>query len=132
MPHRAVLDALYEYAATGKDLTRATLASPMGDDPDSYRDPFEHVALFEKSFSGYSIRVDDYIEAGDKVVLRAHFRGRHTGNFQGIPPTGKIVEFPFIMIYRLEGGRIVQHWLEANHVPLLAQLGLMTAVVKVA
>lgn len=127
MPHRAVLDALYEYAATGKDLTRANLAPPMDDD-----NPFAHVALFEKSFSGYSIRVDDYIEAGDKVVLRAHFRGRHTGNFQGIPPTGKIVEFPFIMIYRLEGGRIVQHWLEANHVHMLAQLGMMTAEVKVA
>jgi predicted ester cyclase len=36
------------------------------------------------------------------------------------------------MIYRLEGGRIVQHWLEANHVTLLAQLGVMTAEVQVA
>ena len=127
MPHRAVLDAIHANAATGKDITRATLAPPMGD-----QNPFEHVALFEKGFSGYSIRVDDFIEAGDKVVLRAQFRGRHTGNFNGIPPTGRIVEFPFIMIYRLEEGRIVQHWLEANHVHLLAQLGMMTAEVRVA
>jgi ketosteroid isomerase-like protein len=127
MPHRALLDAFYEYALTGKEITRATLAPPMGEE-----NPFEHIALFEKGFSGYSIRVDDFIDAGEKVVLRARFRGRHTGNFNGLPPTGRIVEFPFIMIYRLEEGRIVQHWLEANHVHLLAQLGMMTAEVQVA
>jgi ketosteroid isomerase-like protein len=127
MPHRALLNAFYAYAATGKEITRAVLAPPLSDE-----NPFAHIALFESSFSGYSIRVDDYIDAGEKVVLRAHFRGRHTGNFNGIPPTGRIVEFPFIMIYRLDEGRIVQYWLEANHVHLLAQLGVMTTEVRVA
>jgi hypothetical protein len=127
MPHTTLLDAFYAYAATGKEITRALLAPPTADD-----DPFGHVDLFEKGFSGYSIRVDDFIDAGEKVVLRARFRGRHTGNFNGLPPTGRIVEFPFIMIYHLEGNRIVQHWIEANHVHLLAQLGVMTAEVRVA
>jgi predicted ester cyclase len=127
MQHRAFLDAFYTHAVTGRELTSATL-TPFGTETS----PFASIQLFEKGFPGYSIKVDDFIEAGDKVVLRARFRGHHTGNFNGIPPTGRRVEFSFIMIYRLEGGRIVQHWLEANHVTLLAQLGMMTAEVRVA
>jgi ketosteroid isomerase-like protein len=124
MQHRAFLDVFYTHAITGRELTSASLA-PLGNDPN----PFEHIQLFEKGFPGYAIKVDDFIEAGDKVVVRARLRGRHTGNFNGIPATGRRVEFSFIMIYRLEGGKIVQHWLEANHVTLLAQLGVMTAEV---
>jgi predicted ester cyclase len=127
MQHRTFLDAFYTHAVTGRELTSASLA-PYGTETS----PFASIQLFEKGFPSYTIKVEDYIEAGDKVVLRARFRGRHSGNFNGIPPTGRHVEFSFIMIYRLEGGRIVQHWLEANHVTLLAQLGVMTAEVQVA
>lgn len=127
MQQRAFLDSFYTHAVTGRELTSTSLAAVTDED-----NPFEHVVLFEKGFPGYSIKVDDYIEAGNKVVVRARLRGRHTGDFNGIPPTGRRVEFSFILICRLEGGRIVQHWLETNHVTLLAQLGLMTAIVQPA
>jgi predicted ester cyclase len=125
MQNRAFLDSTYTHAVPGGELTSASLGFFTGE-----VNPFEHVTLFEKGFQGYSIRVDDFIEAGDKVVVRARLRGRHTGDFNGIPATGRRVEFSFILIYQLEEGRIVQHWLETNHVTLLAQLGMMTAEVQ--
>ena len=124
MQHRALLDSFYTHAVTGHELSSISLAVS------EEVNPFEHVALFDRGFPGYTIQVDDYIEAGNKVVVRARLRGRHTGDFNGIPATGRRVEFSFILIYRLEAGRIVQHWLETNHVTLLAQLGLMTAIVQ--
>jgi predicted ester cyclase len=59
------------------------------------------------------------------VVVRARFNGTHNGEFNGIPARGKTVDLPFIIIYRFEGGKIAEHWLEANHLVLLTQLGVM-------
>jgi predicted ester cyclase len=67
------------------------------------------------------------IEENDKVVVRARFMGTHLGEFNGIPATGREVNLPFLIIYRFEGGKIAEHWMEANQLALLTQLGVMNA-----
>jgi len=42
----------------------------------------------------------------------------------GIAPTGKSVDVPFIIIYRMAGGRIAEHWLSIDQMELLKQLGV--------
>jgi predicted ester cyclase len=86
---------------------------------------FEHVEMFEKGFPLYSLKAEDMIEEKDKVVVRARFTGTHNGDFNGIAATGKSVDLPFIIIYRIEGGKIAEHWLETNHLVLLTQIGVM-------
>jgi predicted ester cyclase len=81
--------------------------------------------MFEKGFPQYRLKAEDMVEEGDKVVVRARFLGTHTGEFNGIPATGKEVDLPFMIMYRIEGGKIAEHWLEANHLALLTQLGIM-------
>ena len=87
---------------------------------------FQHIEMFEKGFPLYQVRAEDVIEQGDRVAVRALFTGRHQGEFNGIAATGRTVQMPFMAIYRFEGGKIVEHWLEANHLALLAQLGVMS------
>jgi steroid delta-isomerase-like uncharacterized protein len=120
MSHRAFINAFYENAINGLDKTRESLAPYVSDEA-----LFQHVELFEKAFPRYSIQIEDFVEQDDKVVLRARFQGTHTGDFNGIPPTGRTVDVPFLMLYRIEDGKIAQHWLEANHITLLSQLGVM-------
>ena len=46
------------------------------------------VAIFRgflDAFEGFRVEVDDVLEAGDRVVGRYTYRGRHTGEFLGIP-----------------------------------------------
>ena len=107
-------------AVSGKRKTRETLQPYVTDEA-----LYQHVELFEKGFPQYRLKAEDVIEQGDKVVARAHFTGTHNGEFNGIPATGKAVELPFIIIYRFEDGKIAEHWLEANHLSLLTQLGVM-------
>lgn len=107
-------------ALSGKNKTRELLAPYVTDEG-----LFQHVEMFEKGFPQYRLKADDIIEQGSKVVVRARFFGTHDGDFNGIPATGRSVELPFIIIYRFEGGKIAEHWLEANHLALLAQLGVM-------
>ena len=70
-------------------------------------------------------RIDDMIAEGGKVVARITMTGTHTGDFWGIPATGKRVEFTGIYIVRIADGRIVEHWGEEDGVSLLQQLGVL-------
>jgi predicted ester cyclase len=69
--------------------------------------------------------IDDLTAEGDKVVARVTMTGTHTGDFWGMPPTGKRVEFTGIYIVRIAEGKIVEHWGEEDGVSLLQQLGFI-------
>lgn len=82
----------------------------------------EHIAMFEAAFPRYELIAEDIIAEGDKVVARITFRGTHLGEFFGIPPTGTEAETSLIAIYRIEDGKIVEDWIQADAVGLLEQL----------
>ncbi|MCB0167898.1 MAG: ester cyclase, partial [Anaerolineae bacterium] len=54
--------------------------------------------LLLSAFSASSSTVEAMIAEGDLVVSRITFRGTHTGDMMGIPPTGKSVAMSEIII----------------------------------
>ena len=54
--------------------------------------------------------VEELLEDGDRVIGRWTFRGTNTGPFFNLPPTGRVVTYPIIAIYRIENGRIAEDW----------------------
>jgi predicted ester cyclase len=110
---RRYVDALSGVAKT-PDLLRQFVADEQ---------LLQHVATIEAGFPRYEISADDMIAEGDKVVLRATFRGTHAGDFAGLAPTQRKVTQPFIIIYRVEGERIVEHWLSIDMLSFMQQLG---------
>jgi predicted ester cyclase len=76
-------------------------------------------------FPDYQTAIDDLIAEDDKVVARITMSGTHTGNFMGIPATGKQVVFTGIYIALIADGKIVEHWGEEDGVSLLIQLGVL-------
>lgn len=70
--------------------------------------------------------IHDLIAEGDKVVVRMTAAGRHTGELLGVPPTGKRLEMTGIVIYRFEGGKIVERWAQHDFLGLMYQLGLLS------
>lgn len=71
----------------------------------------------------YHTTIEDLIAEGDKVVARVTMTGTHTGDFWGIPPTGREVNLTAIYIVRIADGKIVEHWGEENGVTVLRELG---------
>ena len=69
--------------------------------------------------------INDLIAEEDKVAARITMSGTHTGDFWGMPATGKRVEFTGIYIVRIQDGKIVEHWGEEDGVSLMQQLGAM-------
>ena len=76
-------------------------------------------------FPDYQTVINDLIAESDRVVARITMSGTHTGNFMGVPATGKWVEFTGIYIARIADGKIVEHWGEEDGVSLLSQLGVL-------
>jgi steroid delta-isomerase-like uncharacterized protein len=85
-------------------------------------------AFFTMQFAAFpdsQIQSLDMIAEGDKVVHRMSGTGTHQGAFLGIPPTGKRVTWSFIDIWRVANGKIVEHWVEADMMGMMQQLGLV-------
>ncbi len=54
--------------------------------------------------------IEDLLSDGDKVIGRWTFRGTHRGPFFNIPPSGKVVTYPILAIYKIENGMIIEDW----------------------
>lgn len=60
---------------------------------------------------------------GDIVTTYKIYHGTHLGDFLGIAPTGKPIQFETVDAMRVRGGRITDHWGVANLYSVLQQLG---------
>jgi predicted ester cyclase len=52
-------------------------------------------------------------------------RGTFVGEYLGIPPNGKQITAQGIMIHRIAGGQLVEHWAMADNLRLFQQLGVI-------
>ena len=81
------------------------------------------LSLFLKGFPDIHVEADDLVAEGDKVAARSHFTGTHTGDFQGLPPTGKHVKVDSFDMFRIAGDKIVEHWGVVDAAGMMQQLG---------
>jgi predicted ester cyclase len=81
---------------------------------------------FHAAFSGLQADIHQQVAEGDMVVTRKTFRGTHTGDFMGIPPTGRDIELGVIDIVRIRDGQIAEHWNQLDQLGLLRQLGVVS------
>jgi predicted ester cyclase len=81
-----------------------------------------HIRQFEAAFSAYEVIPLLIVAEGDWLACRMTFKGVHTGEFAGIPSTGRAVSSDFAIFYRFENGRIVDHRLHPDIQDLVRQL----------
>ncbi len=74
-------------------------------------------------FPDFHVTTDDLIAEGDKVAQRWTARGTHKGELLGWAATGRQVKAGGISIFRIAGGRIVEHTAFGDELCFLRQLG---------
>jgi predicted ester cyclase len=114
----------YLDAISGKEKPPAVVDQYVADSDQKLK---QHIAFSEGAFPRYELIAEDMIAEGDLVTVRATVRGTHQGDLMGIPPTGKQVEMPLIIIYRVADGKIVEHWMVADQLGMMQQLGVIPA-----
>ena len=82
------------------------------------------IVAFRTGFPDWNCVIDEFIVQGDKVVNRWTGTATHTGNFFGIPPTGRPVTVEGITIHQIADGRIVADWSHSDQMALMQQLGM--------
>jgi len=110
----------YFNALSGVPKTRELLEKYITDE-----ELIGHIAFFEAAFPGYEVFADEMTAEGNRVVVRARLKGCHEGEFNGMLPTHRNVDIPFVVSYEIENGKIAHHWLIADQMALMEQLGVM-------
>jgi predicted ester cyclase len=62
---------------------------------------YVHEGAFDARPELKNLLVDD-----GKAAIEADFAGTHTGEFAGIPPTGRAVRVPYSVVYDIRGDQI--------------------------
>ena len=84
------------------------------------------VAAYKKAFPDLSVTIEDEFAEGDRVFLRTHWHGTHQGEFMGVEPTGREVDFGSMDEVVIQDGRLKEHWGVTDSLRLLTQLGVIS------
>ena len=82
------------------------------------------------AFPDFHAEIHWQISDGDRVTTFKTCHGTHLGEFWGIAPTGKKIQFEAVDVMRVVDGKISDHWGVANLFSLAQQLGLIPALEK--
>ena len=130
-PAEAVASALLDrYVAainahdtsTFGDIHTESYIQHSGRSPNGLAAQIENARAIFARMPDVQARVDDRIIQGDKIVARMTFTATHTQPMQGIAPTGRRFTLRTIDIWRVENGKLAEHWDIVDTAGLLKQL----------
>jgi len=89
---------------------------------DGFRTFFEAWFAASPDFS-YELR--QIVSEGEMVWVHGTYSGTHNGDWLGVPATGKAYAFDAVDIFRIEDGRLAEHWDVLDTHTLFSQLGMI-------
>jgi predicted ester cyclase len=96
--------------------------TPQGDlDREGFK---AYVAGWRAAFPDVHCEVGNLIQEGDRVAWSIRATGTQTGDFMGIPATGRGIDFDSLNIGRFREGRALEHWVLMDLTTVLTQLGV--------
>ena len=108
----------YWKAISGKTKTPEMLEKYVSDP-----EMIAHCLSFEEAFPRFELIADDYICEEDKVVVRGHMKGKHIGDLMGMGPTGRSVDVPVSVIFKVGEEKITKCWIYLDQLEMMNQLG---------
>ena len=90
------------------------------------------VALFKQTFIAmpdFKYTINRLIAEGDYVAAYCTTTGTHTGGeWIGVKPRGGKLHFDAVDIFRVQDGKIAEHWDVADRLTLFEQLGVVRKI----
>ena len=81
------------------------------------------IGAWRAAFADLHCDVGDLVAEGDRVAWSVRATGTHTGDFMGIAPTARSVDFDSLNIGQFRDGRGYRHKVVMDVPKLMAQLG---------
>jgi steroid delta-isomerase-like uncharacterized protein len=80
--------------------------------------------LFQ-AFPDDQVTIGEIVAEGDRVAYRGTESGTHKAVFLGIPATGKSATWTEIQFFRIQNGKVVEHWVDVDLFAWFTQLGVI-------
>ena len=85
----------------------------------------QHLDEYRMGFTDSYFAVQEQVAEGDTVVTRAIWHAVHTGDFQGVLPTGKQIAIRAVLFLRFEDSKIAEYRGLFDEMGMMQQLGLI-------
>jgi hypothetical protein len=113
-------DCLDNGTETGPDRIGREPSAPTGPEPSK-----AVTRWLRRAFPDLTYEIHDAFGSGDRVALRCTVRGTHMGESLDRAPTGRSFAVQQIHLYRIQEGRIAEHWGGRDDAGMMRQLGLI-------
>lgn len=90
----------------------------------------EHLGMMKAMTAGFTgaHELNMIFTDGEHVGISGRWKGKHTGEFNGVPATGNDVNFTFVDMMHVVNGRVVNEHMELNPMTFMQQIGAMPAM----
>jgi predicted ester cyclase len=99
-----------------------TFRGSLGPTRTGHQGFIDYVIEVHQALAGYRCAIDDLVEAGHQVAVRATFSGRHRGVLLGHAPTMRMVAWAGAAFFRFDGDLAVDIWVLGDVDGLRSQL----------
>jgi steroid delta-isomerase-like uncharacterized protein len=96
---------------------------PLADSPMDRDNHAGAMGVFKAAIPDLKFEIHDQVAEGDKVVSRFTASGTFTNEFQGLPPSGEVIEFSGINIAQFKDGKTIEEWDAFDTMAVMGQLG---------
>ena len=83
------------------------------------------MGMFVGAFPDLNVVVDHWVAEGDLVAGELTTKGTQTGEFMGMPASGKKFSVREMHMVRVANGKMAEHWGLANEMSMMQQLEFM-------
>lgn len=112
------LDACVARLAPDFVINLAELPEPMRG-RDAWR---QNAEVMRRAFPDVHVHIEDIFAAEDRVAVRLTISGTHSGEFLGIPATGRSIHYNSHEFYRVADGAIAEEWVCSDMATLMRQI----------
>ena len=124
--------AMEEYFRSGDDSELVAKFAPgcpvsVPGMPPTIEGMRQALPVFRGALSDVSITLGEVVSTGDMIAYRMSLMATHSGDFMGVPATGRRVTMSETHLERIRDGKIVSHSGDIDMLGLLQQIGAVPA-----
>ena len=87
----------------------------------------KNFATIFTGFPDFAPHIEEVVAEGSKVVVRVRFTVTHRGEFLGVQPTGKKLDYLRTEIYEVEDGVVTEEWICSDSMTMMTQIGAVSS-----
>ena len=96
--------------------------NPMTPGPADKQQHLDMIRMMTSSFSKNKHHLDVVLSDGEWVAARGRVTCTHTGDFNGVPPTSRTIEFSWIDVMHVVNGKLKEEYFEMNPMAIMQQI----------